>query len=180
MRIHIALLRGVNVGGHKPVAMADLRGLLTRLGFLEPRSLLQSGNLVFRGNGPTGAALERLLEAEARAHLKLEADFIVRSAGEWTAIVADNPFPDQAVRDASRLVVMLLKAPPDASRVRALQSAISGPELVHAAGRHAYIIYPDGIGRSRLTHALIESRLGVRGTARNWNTVVKLEALAAQ
>ena len=62
--------------------------------------------------------------------------------------------------------------------MRALQAAITGPEVVRADGAHAYIIYPDGVGRSRLTHALIERKLGTRGTGRNWNTVLKLAALA--
>ena len=72
---------------------------------------------------------------------------------------------------------MLLKSAPDATRVKALQAAIVGPEIVRAKGRHAYIVYPDGMGRSRLTSALIERTLGTRGTARNWNTVLKLGAL---
>jgi uncharacterized protein (DUF1697 family) len=69
---------------------------------------------------------------------------------------------------------MCLKASPPADRVAALQAAIRGREVVRAAGRHAYIVYPDGIGTSRLTVALIERKLGTRGTGRNWNTVLRL------
>jgi uncharacterized protein (DUF1697 family) len=65
------------------------------------------------------------------------------------------------------------------SRVDALRAAVPGPEVIHAAGRHAYITYPNGIGRSRLSGVLIEKTLGTRGTARNWNTVLKLGTLAA-
>ena len=175
---YIALLRGINVGGHKRVAMADLRDLLTRLGFGDARSLLQSGNLVFRGGARTGEQLERLLEAEAEMRLSLETAFFVRTAEQWQAVVAHNPFRAEAKCDPAHLLVTFLKDAPDVSQVRALQAAITGPEVVRAAGKHAYIVYPRGIGRSRLTHALIERTLGTRGTGRNWNTVLKLEALA--
>jgi uncharacterized protein (DUF1697 family) len=173
----VALLRGINVGGRKPVAMAALRDLLVRLGFAEARTLLQSGNLVFRTTGKTGAHLERLLEAEAATRLGLETHFFVRSADEWHAIVAHNPFGEEAKRDPARLVVVALKEAPDPRAVTTLQAAIIGREVVRARGREAYIVYPDGQGRSKLTNALIEKTLGTRGTARNWNTVLKLDGL---
>ncbi len=178
MLTYFALLRGINVGGHKPVAMADLRQLLTHLGFADARSLLQSGNLVFRSKARAGSQLERMLETEARKRLGLQADCFVRTAEEWKAIVAHNPFPKEAERDPGHLLVMSLKDAPARNDVEALQAAITGPEVVRATGRHAYIVYPNGIGRSRLTNALIERKLGTRGTGRNWNTVLKLRALA--
>ena len=177
--IHIALLRGINVGGHKQVAMADLRDLLTQLGLAEPRSLLQSGNLVLGTNGRTSAQVERLLEAEAAKRLGLQTDFFVRTAKEWAGVVAHNPFRKEAARDPGHLLVMFLKDAPSVSGVRALQAAITGREVVRAAGKHLYIVYPDGIGRSRLTNAVIDKRLDTRGTGRNWNTVLKLAAVAA-
>jgi uncharacterized protein (DUF1697 family) len=176
--IHIALLRGVNVGGHKQISMADLRDLLTQLGLAEVRSLLQSGNLVFGATGRTSAQLERLLETEAEKRLALTTDFFVRTAKEWKDLVEGNPFRKEAARDPGHLVVMFLKDASSATGVKALQEAITGREVVAAAGKHLYIVYPDGIGRSRLTNAVIDKRLGTRGTGRNWNTVLKLAALA--
>jgi uncharacterized protein (DUF1697 family) len=172
--VHLALLRAVNVGG-KQVAMADLRQLGERLGFTEVKTLLGSGNLVFRSEAT--ARLEELLEAEAKKRLALETDFFVRTAKEWKSIVEHNPFPDEAKSDPAHLVVMFLKKAPAAKDVTALQAAITGREVVRAQGRQAYITYPDGIGRSRLTVTVIEKKLGTRGTGRNWNTVLKLEAL---
>jgi uncharacterized protein (DUF1697 family) len=173
----IALIRGINVGGHKKVTMADLRALLERLGFADVRSLLQSGNLVFRGGRRPALEVERLLEAECAKRLALDAHFFVRSANEWKTVVAENPFPKEAERDPGHLVVMCLKEQPGKADVKALQSAITGREVIRAADRHLYIVFPDGIGTSRLTNTLIEKRLGTRGTARNWNTVLKLDAL---
>ncbi len=176
MSFQIALLRAVNVAGHNPVAMADLRDLVAGLGFSDVQSVLQSGNLVFRTNGKAGA-LERLLEAEAKKRLALEADFFVRSAAEWEDVVAENPFHAEARRDPAHLVVVFLKEAPGSGAVKALQAAIVGREVVRAAGKQAYIVYPDGQGRSKLTNALIEKHLGTRGTARNWNTVLRLAEL---
>jgi uncharacterized protein (DUF1697 family) len=177
MSLHIALLRGINVGGHKKVGMAELRDLMTRLGFDGTRSLLQSGNLVFQSDGRTDAQVERLLEAEVAKHFDLQIDFFIRSAKEWQAVIAGNPFVQEAKLDPAHLLVMFLKQAPKRTEVRELQAAIIGREIVRADGRQAYIVYPDGIGRSRLTHALIEKKLGTRGTGRNWNTVLKLGAL---
>jgi uncharacterized protein (DUF1697 family) len=178
MAIHIGLLRAVNLAGHNKVAMGDLRELLTRLGMQDTRTLLQSGNVVFRSDGGSTTELEHLLEDATEERLGFRTDFFVRTATEWKAIIASNPFPKEAELAPNHLLVVLLKESPDRSAVAALQKAITGREVLRATGRQAYIVYPDGIGRSRLTTALIEKKLGTRGTARNWNTVVKLGILA--
>jgi uncharacterized protein (DUF1697 family) len=175
--VHVALIRGINVGGHRAVAMSDLRDMLAGVGFDGAQSLLQSGNLVFRCSAQEDASLEHLLEIEAEKRLGLHADFMIRSAKEWREVVARNPFRKEAERDPGHLVVMFLKTAPSAKDVTAVQAAIAGPEIVRANGRHLYIVYPAGIGKSLLTNALIEKKLGSRGTARNWNTVLKLAAL---
>ncbi len=176
MALNVALLRGINVGGNRKVAMSDLRGFLAKLGLADAQSLLQSGNLVFRSDARAGD-LEHLLETEAERRLGLRTDFFVRTAAEWKEAVARNPFRAAAESDPSHLVVMFLKRATDATGVRALQAAITGPELVSAEGRQAYIVYPAGIGDSRLTASMIDRMLGTRGTGRNWNTVLKLAAL---
>jgi uncharacterized protein (DUF1697 family) len=158
--------------------MSDLRDLITELGFSDARTLLQSGNLVFRGDGRGGAALEQLLETEAAKRLGLQADFLVRSGDEWKDVVARNPFPKEAKRDPSHLVVMFLKSAVNLKNANAAQASIVGRETIRADCRQLYIVYPDGIGRSRVSNVFLEGKLGIRGTARNWNTVLKLAALA--
>jgi len=164
MTTHIALLRGINVGGNKMISMADLRARAERLGLEEPRTLLQSGNLVFRSR-KSPAQLEKLLEKE------LGVTVMVRTAEEWKAVVAANPFPDEARNDPGRLVVLCLK---EARNAADLQPAIVGREVARGKGRELYLYYPDGQGTSKLTNALIERKLGTSGTARNWNTTLKL------
>jgi uncharacterized protein (DUF1697 family) len=171
---HIALLRGINVGGNKSAAMADLRDLLVELGFDGVESLLQSGNLAFQSRGRTTDGIERLLEAETAKRLGLQTDYFVRTASEVNDLVANNPFGDEAKRDPGHLVAMFLKNAPAAKHVGALENAIPGMEKIRVAGRTAYIVYPNGIGRSKVTNALIDRKLQTRGTGRNWNTVLKL------
>ncbi len=158
--------------------MADLREFLEQLGFEEPRSLLQSGNLIFRSRKRDGAAIERLLELEAAKRLRLDTAFFVRTVSEWARIVAANPFTGEARRDPAHLAVMFLKEPPAPDRIRTLQDAITGPEILSAVGRQLYVVYPAGFARTRLTGALIDRTLGSRSTGRNWNTVLKLATLA--
>src|SRR5215470_15077464 len=177
MSTHIALLRGINVGGKSMVAMARLREMVAELGFADARTLLQSGNVVYTAKGETPAVLEQRLEADAERRFGRRIDFFVRSAKDWRQIIANNPFPAEAKRDPGHLVVMCLKDAPAAASAKALTAAIKGRETFRAAGRNAYIVYPDGIGRSKLTNALIEKTLETRGTARNWNTVLKLAGL---
>jgi uncharacterized protein (DUF1697 family) len=126
----------------------------------------------------TSTELEWLFESAAEKRLSLKTDFFVRTAKALKSVIAGNPFPDEAARDPDHLLCMFLKDAPDRANVTALQQAIKGREVVRAESRQAYIVYPDGIGRSRLTNVTIETKLGTRGTGRNWNTVLKLGALA--
>ena len=173
---YVALLRGINVGGNKMVSMADLRQLCQKIGFHDPATFLQSGNLIFDVIGQRSSSLEKLLERETARRLKIEVDFVVRSAKEWLRAMRANPFPDEAKSDPGRLVVMFMKKDFDPN-LPTLQAAIRGPEVTKAVDKQLYVVYPNGIGRSKLTHGLIEQKLGTRGTGRNWNTVSKLWAI---
>lgn len=178
MTTFIALLRAVNLAGLNRVGMADLRSLIEDLGFDDPKTLLQSGNVVFSGSARSSAALEASLAKSAADRLGVSTDWFVRTAAEWKHIVAGNPFPTEAKSDPRHLLVMLLKDAPDRKAAVALTQSIPGEESVRVKGRHAYIVFPNGVGRSKLTVALIEKKLGTRGTMRNWNTVLKLTAAA--
>src|SRR5262249_46011149 len=122
--------------------------------------------------------VEKLLETEASKRLGLNTPILVRTAADLVDVVAKNPFPDEAKNDPGHLVVGFLRDAPDAKAVKALQAAIVGREVVRAIGRHAYTVFPDGIGRSKLTNVMVEKKLDTISTGRNWNTVLKLHALA--
>jgi uncharacterized protein (DUF1697 family) len=177
MATQIALLRAVNLGSHNKISMADLRALAEGLGLASPRTLLQSGNLVFESDAPAPKN-EAALERAAKKTLGLDTDFFVRTAAEWRALVAGNPFPREAEDDPAHVVAIVLKEPPARAAVAALEHALKGRERVAVKGKVAYAVYPDGIGRSKLTAAVIDRSLRTPGTARNWNTVTKLAELA--
>jgi uncharacterized protein (DUF1697 family) len=177
MASYIALLRGINVGGNRLIAMSELREFLEAAGCERPRTLLQSGNLVFGSQKRTGAAVEKWLEAEAAKRLHLTMEIFVRTPEEWREIIARNPFRDEAKRTPALVHVIALKHAPSKPAVAALQAAIVGREVIVAGSRHLYAMYPDGAGQSRLTAAVIDAKLGTRCTARNWNTVLKLAEL---
>jgi uncharacterized protein (DUF1697 family) len=176
MTPQIALLRAINVGGIR-ISMADLKALLTDVGLENVRTLLNSGNAVFRSKSATGAELENLLETEFAKRAGRSTEFFVRSAKEWKSIIARNPMTGEARRDPGHLLLVVLKRAPTHQEVDALRAAIVGPEVVLADGKQAYIYYPAGVGQSKLTAKLIAKKLGTPGTGRNWNTVLKLGAL---
>lgn len=174
---YVAFLRAVNLAGHGKVGMAELAALCTSLGFGKVKTLLNSGNVIFSAEDRASADLEAQLESEAAKQLDLRTDIMVRSSAQLSDSIAANPFPAEAKDDPSHLLVVFLKAPAGDDAVSTLQAGIKGRELVRAAGRQLYVTYPDGIGTSKLTMPAIESKLGTRGTGRNWNTVLKLQAV---
>jgi uncharacterized protein (DUF1697 family) len=169
----VAFLRAVNVGGTGKLAMADLRALADELGLGEPKTLLQSGNLVFDAKAKSPVKLETLLEGAIKKRFGIETTVMVRSGTELKSTIARNPFPKEAKNDPGFLHVYFLKSPATAEQVAALRTAIKGPEKVKGEGHEIFLFYPDGAGHSKLTNAVIERHLGARGTARNWNTVNK-------
>lgn len=177
MPTFVSVLRAINLGAHNRIAMADLRAMCDKIGLVNAKTLLVSGNLVFESAVTSSETLERQLEAASTKYLGVTTDYFVRSAKEWQAIIDANPFPAEANSDPARLVMMCLREAPGAAAVKALQSAIKGRETVRASGKQAYFVYPDGMGRSKLSITMIEKALGTRGTARNWNTVLKLGGL---
>jgi uncharacterized protein (DUF1697 family) len=171
------LLRAVNVGGTGRIAMAELKALAEEIGLADPKTLLQSGNLVFEAGGKKVAAVETLLEREIAKRLSVNTEVMVRTARELRATLERNPFPKVAQSDPSRLHIHFLKTPATAAAVTSLGRAIKGNEAVGGSGREIFIHFPDGAGNSKLTNAVIERHLGTHGTSRNWNTVTKLAEL---
>jgi uncharacterized protein (DUF1697 family) len=175
---YIGLLRGVNLGPTRRLLMSDLRVLLAEMGLGDPRTLLQSGNIVFTTNSRSATALERRLDAETAKRFKLETIYYLRTPEEWSAMVRGNPFKAEAESDPGRLHVACFREPVTAAKVKALAAVIPGRESVKGSGRDLYFFYPDGMGQSKLTPTLIDRTLGQKGTMRNWNTVRKLHVLA--
>ncbi len=170
----VALLRAVNVGGTAGIAMTDLKAAAATAGLTDLSSILQSGNLVFRAAGPPDIAGRRL-EAALLARFDLVTTVLVRTRVEWATLVAANPFDQAVVTDPSRCLAMVLDREPEtAGAGDSLRELCRDGERVALRGSTLFLHYPNGIGRSKLTTAAIERRLGVRGTARNWTTVSRI------
>ncbi|MBW3617151.1 MAG: DUF1697 domain-containing protein [Proteobacteria bacterium] len=178
--IQIALLRGVMPTGKNRVPMAELRALLEDLGFAGARTLIASGNAVFRTSGPVGAELETLLEQEIAQRIGPELDVMVRDLAAWDAMMAGNPFPEDAAERPSKLLATLLKRAPCEAGARAFEALVQPPDKVRVVGDTAWIVFSGPDSLSRLTPAAYRRTLGCSGTGRNWNTVLRLRALAAE
>ncbi len=174
----IALLRGINVGKAKRVAMADLRRLLSDLGYTDIKTHLNSGNAVFSGpaRSVTGAA-EKIRQAIA-TELGVECAVMTRTGDELAAVVEGNPLADVAV-DPSRYLVAFLSAAPDQATVKGIQGRDFGQDQLRIVGTEAYLWCAGGILDSPLSKLAWSKELGVSATTRNWNTVLKLAELAA-
>jgi uncharacterized protein (DUF1697 family) len=166
MTTFVALLRAVNVGGRK-VPMSDLRKVVEGAGFDDVRTYIQSGNLVFTGKGRR-ADIEAKLEQVIGAKFRFEVPVVVRTAEEWSAIAASNPFPDAP---PNVVYAMVSKAPPALDAVKAIQARATGGELVRLEGEALWIHYPAGLGKSKITPTIIDKAVGSPTTARNVNTV---------
>lgn len=176
MTRQIALLRGINIGSRRRVAMGDLRELLTTLGYGDVRTLLQSGNVVLTSKA-SPARLGPQLQKQIAANLGVDTPVIVRTRDEIAAVIEHNPLGGVA-DDPKRYQVSFLSAEPDPEVVRDLASVDVSPEQVAIRGREIYAWHPEGIQRSPLARLISDPRLGVTATARNWSTVTKLLALA--
>lgn len=165
--LYAAFLRGINVGGARVIPMAELRDLVAGLGCGDVRSHIASGNLLFRATRDMG----RDIEAAIAARWGFDVPVMIRTAAELEAIEAANPFSEAD----GRRYLGFCAAAPDPAR---LDPDRSPPDRWAIAGREIYFAYPDGRGKSRLTPAYVESALGIAVTVRNWNTLIKMRALA--
>jgi uncharacterized protein (DUF1697 family) len=165
----VLLLRGINVGGHRRVPMADLRRVLTDLGLRDVQTYIQSGNAVFSSDSGE-AELLPLIFAALETEFGFPIALTLRSAAEWQAI--SSPYPA-----GKQTHVAFLSQPPEPERVLTLQAQDFSLDLWTLTGRDLHLHYPGGTQAARLTHALLERRLGVSGTVRNWMTVESLNAL---
>jgi uncharacterized protein (DUF1697 family) len=170
----IALLRGINVGGSRKIAMATLRDLCTEAGLGDVRSYVNSGNLVFTGKGKAEVQ-EKRIEAAIEAHSGFTVDVMVRSAKDWSAYIRGNPFPDLSEQHPARVMLLVPKQPLPSDAVAILRSKAVGEEQVERVGEVIWIYFAQGAGRSKLA---VTSPGRVAVTTRNWRTVLKLNEMA--
>ena len=173
----ICLLRGVNVGGHNKIGMDALRDLCVSLKLCNPQTYIQSGNVVFGSAETDLAKLSARIEAVIEKRLAFRPRVVLRTADEMREIAKRNPFATRKNLDPAKLAVSFLAEAPAAELGKRLSEIKVGPEELRLIGRELYLYFPDGMGRSKLP-AVLDRTLKIPATARNWNTVTKLLAMA--
>ena len=172
----VALLRGINVGGHNKIPMAGLREVASQLGLERPRTYIQSGNLLFESSAPS-ASLEQELERGIRSAFGASIPVIVRDAARWARYLTENPFPEEAALSGNLVMLSLSRSTPSPDAASVLQQRATAGERVALVGDGLWVHYPEGAGRSKLTPTLFDRAAGSPVTARNWRTVVKLDEM---
>lgn len=178
---YVALLRAVNVGGSAVVPMAALRATFTAAGCERVGTVLQSGSVTFTSSETSSASLESRLETSCHDRLGLTTVVMVRSDRAWRRLLEGNPFPAEAKSDPAHLLVGVPKrAVARAAWQRFLERRPAGRERVALGDGAIYLVYPDGIGRSKLTTARIEGPLDTPITCRNWTTLERIDRQLAE
>lgn len=176
-RRYIALLRGINVGRAKRIAMADLRAQVEALGYRHARTLLNSGNVVFDAPADTPDEAARRIEQAVETHLGVRSRVVVITSEELAAMVAENPLHDVA-SDPSRLLAAVLADPADRRKLEPFAAQEWAPDALALGPRVAFLWCADGVLKSPL-NAQVSRAMGEAITARNWATMEKLHALAS-
>lgn len=172
----VALLRSVNVGGRR-ITMTELVASFDALGYKDVTTYIQTGNVLFTSAVKNGARLATDIEAQLEADFGTSPAVIMRTAAELARVARSSPYA-KAGAEPNRHHVTFLAEKPSAERLRDFTTPPSGRDQLVIDGLEVYVHTPDGYGTSKLNGALIERRLGVLSTTRNWNTVTTLSELA--
>jgi uncharacterized protein (DUF1697 family) len=170
--IHVALLRGINVGGKNPLPMKDLARLFANAGCANVCTYIQSGNVIF--DPPSGAPkIAEIVSANIEKCFGYRVPVILRTSEQLRRTISSNPFL-KAGADEKALHVYFLAGPASAKAIAGLDASRSAPDAFHVLGQEIYLHLPNGMGRTKLTNAYFDSKLSTICTARNWATVLKL------
>ena len=175
----IALLRGINVGGHNRVPMSELRSACEDHGWAGAQTYIQSGNLLLRAPSAP-ARVEEELERLIERTFGLTIAVIVRTAAEWSASVRRNPFPDASRTEPMAVMLALSKERPRKDAAAELAARAADGERIERAGDDLWIHFARGMGKSKLSPQVLDRLVGSPVTMRNWRTVVTLEEMAVE
>lgn len=174
--LHVALMRGINVAGRNTLPMQDLAAIFAAAGCTDVRTYIQSGNVVYRASAANAKHVPALVTTAIAAQFGYKVPLVVRTAAEFTSVLAANPFLKRST-DLKILHVAFLAAVPTAAQSAALDPKRSPPDRFVLVGRDLYLHLPNGAGGSKLTNDYLDRTLGTVSTVRNWNTVQKIAAL---
>ena len=174
MNTYILLLRGINVGGHKKIKMADFKTKLEKLKFKEVQTYIQSGNIVFKHTNNNQKALAKLIEAMIVKEYGFEAKAIVILAEDFRNIFKENPYLPNKESEIEKLYCTFLFEIPEESKIELLKEVNSPHEEFIFGEACMYFLYNNGYGKAKISNPFIENKLKVAATTRNWKTMTKL------
>jgi len=175
---YVALLRGVNVGGARPLPMEALRALFAEAGAKSVESLIQSGNVVFAATEASAPQILADVGACISREFGFAAPMLLRDATAWKTLIDGNPFLRDGA-DPDTLHALCLSETPSPAALARLDLSRSPGDEFEVRGRDIYLRLPSGVARTKLTNAWFDSKLRVTSTLRNWRTVMKLGELVA-
>lgn len=174
MTIYIALLRGINVGGHNKIKMADLKSLLEGMGLQKVKTYIQSGNVLFESNVEEDQ-LRLQLEGEIQKTFGFPVPVILRTAEEYERIIRECPYSTEALKEGESVQIAFLGGEPSQDGINHLHNFKSNNDECKVIGKDVYLYFRQSIRDSKLATQL--PKLGVPATVRNWNTVMKLDTM---
>ena len=180
MPAFVAMLRGINVGGHNTIKMDRLVSLCHSLGFQSVKTYVQSGNIVFLAARESPEVLSKRISGTVSRTLGSDVPVIVRTSKEMGKVILDNPFLKEKGIDLSKLHVTFFSETVQEGSLGKLDALATGPDRLHPGHHEIYLYCPDGYGRTKLSNVAIEKALSVRATTRNWKTTCTLSEMASQ
>jgi uncharacterized protein (DUF1697 family) len=180
MPTHIAMLRGINVSGHKRIKMSQLQAMFEALGFKQVKTYIQSGNVVFEAGTNSAPGVSRKIEEKILSGFGFSVAVISKTPAELCETIQNNPFLKKRGVDLSRLHVTFLAKAPAAAALKKLEALNAGPDQWQCRGSEIYLYCPDGYGRTKLSNTALERMLSVTATTRNWRTVNQLYQMALE
>jgi uncharacterized protein (DUF1697 family) len=176
MKKYVAFLRGINVGGNNIISMNDLKSALAKSKFKNIQTYINSGNIVLESNDDKEKVKE-LFEKTIVAYFKLKIDVTVKTQKELDEIILNNPFNSKKENENSKRIVVMLSDKVSQDQALQLKSDERIVENYYLKDDLLYIYYHDGAGRSKFTTSYIDRKLKVTSTARNWNTMLKMNEM---
>ena len=178
MITYISILRGINVSGQKNIKMDVLREQYDGLKFLNIKSYIQSGNVIFQFKKSENAQLEKMISSQIQKKFGFEVSVIVLTMEEMKELIERNPFKADKTKDNSFLHVTILTSKPEQINIETINEVKLPGEEFELSERVVYLYCPDGYGKTRLSNTFFEKKLKVGATTRNWRTTLELLNIA--
>jgi uncharacterized protein (DUF1697 family) len=178
MKTYISLLRGINVSGQKSIKMIDLQILFETIGFINVKTYIQSGNVIFKSKLEVNEVIEDIIQKELFKKFGFLVPVIVRSIDEMIEVIDNNPFLKQTEIDYKSVYISFLSEKPNQKLIDNAINTSYLPEIFHIINKEVYLFCPIGYGKTKLSNTFFENKMKVQATTRNWNSTNKLIEMA--